>query len=637
MTGNIHHILKQYWGFTAFRPLQEDIIQAVLSGKDTLALLPTGGGKSICFQVPVLAREGMGLVVSPLIALMQDQVQNLKKRGIPAVAISSGLSHSEIDIALENSTQGRYKFLYLSPERIKTEMFRERLSRMPVSFVVVDEAHCISQWGYDFRPAYLQIAELRESLPEIPILALTATATPKVAADIQEKLGFKEPHLLKKSFYRENLYYHVLKTEQKWSKCLRALEKSEGTAIIYARNRKNTVEIANWLKQYKLSADFYHAGLSPDIRARKLEDWLTGKTRIMACTNAFGMGIDKPDVRLVMHLELPDSLEAYFQEAGRAGRDGKPAYALLLLSPDDTEKLEARYVKSFPTEQEVKHVYQCLANHLQLAVGGSAGSQYPFSTFEFAKKYALHPFRSLQALKILEKEELIALNEAAYQSSRVFIKVNRTQLYDFQLRNPSLDGFIKMLMRSYGGLSTEFTPINEALLAQRLKTGSHKVKELLIHLEKHGILSYKPRQDKALVTILKDRFAPENLRINDAFLKDRKEELEKRIHAVIGFAEQEEQCRSAFLLNYFGEEQAKNCGQCDVCRRKEQNKPDAKTSKLISAKVVDFVVQEKSIPLAELSEHLNVERELLLYIVRQLVDEGKLLLKAGILEKGDNR
>jgi ATP-dependent DNA helicase RecQ len=630
---DIHAILKQYWGYESFRPLQEDIINSSLNGEDTLALLPTGGGKSICFQVPVLAQKGIGVVISPLIALMQDQVQNLQKRNINAVAITSGLSQHEIDIALENCVQGHYKFLYLSPERIQMDLVQERLKRMRINLIAVDEAHCISQWGYDFRPAYLEIKTLRKLLPNIPVLALTATATPKVAADIQEKLCFKKAHLLQKSFHRSNLVYSVVATEQKWRKCLQALQKSQGTAIIYARNRKGTVEIAQWLQQYQFSADYYHAGLSPEARSDKLEKWLQNKIRIMVCTNAFGMGIDKPDVRLVLHLELPDSLEAYFQEAGRAGRDEEEAHALLLLSPDDVGRLKHRYLESFPSEADVKHVYQCLANHLQLAVGGSAGRQFPFSLQAFCKKYGLHHFKTLQALKILEKEALIALSEATYQNARLFVKVNRTQLYDFQLRNPKLDDFIKLLMRSYGGLSTEFTPINEELLALRMKSNPEKVKELLHFLDKQNIVSYQPKQDKAMLTLLKDRMDPDNLRIADVFLKDRFTDLKQRIEAVVHFVEQTDSCRSRVLLAYFGEEAQGDCGRCDVCRKRASTNLTNAQKRVLKEQFLALVESSPGIALYALAEQLHQPEDQLLVFMRTLVDEGCVVLRENKLYK----
>ncbi len=627
MNQDIHQILKKYWGFDAFRPLQEDIIQQSLNGKDTLALLPTGGGKSICFQVPILAKTGVGIVVSPLIALMEDQVQNLKGRGIKAIALTSGLSHTEIDIALDNAVNGYYKFIYISPERIQNELVQERLKRMNINLIAVDEAHCISQWGYDFRPAYLQIAELRKLLPQVTVLALTATATPKVVQDIQRKLNFKQPNVFQKSFYRENLVYSVLHTEQKWSKCLAALRKTTGTAIIYARNRKGTAEIAKWLQQNSLSADFYHAGLSADVRSTKLQKWLNNETRIMACTNAFGMGIDKPDVRLVMHLELPDSLEAYFQEAGRAGRDGQEAHALMLLAPNDIDKLKTRYLETFPTQENVKHVYQCLANHLQLAVGGSAGREFPFSTAEFSKKYTLNPFMALQALKMLEKEELISLSEASYQNSKVFLKVDRTQLYDFQLRNPKIDAFIKVLMRSYGGLSVEFTPIDEEVLAMRMKSDPATVKKTLLHLQKMNLISYKPKQDKAIITILKDRLEPKSLRISDAFLKDRKIELEVRIKAVVNYAQQNNFCRSSVLLHYFGEKNGEACGRCDVCRANEKINWSVTQKEALENQIINICKTDSGISLQYLIYKLALPEAFVNNIVSYLLEKNTIRIE----------
>jgi ATP-dependent DNA helicase RecQ len=632
LTSDIHQILEKYWGFNSFRPLQEDIIAEVLEGKDTLALLPTGGGKSICFQVPILAQAGVGIVVSPLIALMQDQVNNLKKKGIKAIALTAGLSHSEMDIALENAVNGYYKFIYLSPERIQHELVLERLKRMRINLIAVDEAHCISQWGYDFRPAYLQISKLRETLPDSNVLALTATATAKVVDDIQDKLSFREPNVFQKSFYRENLAYSILKTEQKWQKCLRALQKTEGTSIVYARNRKATAEIAGWLKEHGLSADYYHAGLSAEERSNKLDKWLKNELHIMVCTNAFGMGIDKPDVRLVLHLELTDSIEAYFQEAGRAGRDGKQAHALLLLAPNDIEKLQHRYLNTFPTLEEVRHVYQCLSNHLQLAVGGSAGRQFPFSVATFSKKYGLNPFNCLQSLKMLEKEGFIALSEASYQSSRVFLKVNRTNLYDFQLRNPKMDVFIKVLMRSYGGLDIEFTPINEELLALRLKSNPEQVQNTLKRLEKLNILSYKPKQNQATLTILRDQIEARYLRISDTFLADRKKELEERINAVVEFVSRDQQCRSQTLLAYFNEPDSLECGICDVCRKKARKGLDTLSHEEIDKQIISYCNNDQGITVQDLHEALiAIDPEVLKNRLQKLSDMKKIDLKGNRL------
>ncbi len=625
MTESIHNILKKYWGYSTFRPLQEDIINSSLNGKDTLALLPTGGGKSICFQVPIMAKPGIGIVVSPLIALMADQVQNLKKLGIPALALTSGLTQREIDMGLDNCAHGQYKFLYVSPERLQTDIVSERIKRMKVNLLVVDEAHCISQWGYDFRPPYLQIAEIRELLPEVPIMALTATATPEVVDDIQEKLDFKERLVLQQSFYRPNLYYNVNHTEKKWSKTLEILHKIQGTAIIYVRNRKHTVEVADWLKKSGLSADYYHAGLSLELRKQKQKNWIDNKTRVIVCTNAFGMGIDKPDVRVVLHLDLPDSLEAYFQEAGRGGRDGSPAYSVILVGPSDINELKRRYLETFPDLKFVKRVYQALANFLQLATGLGEGLSYPFDITAFIKQYDLPALKTYTTLKVLEKEGLLILNEGFRQPSRLFIRVNRTELYDFQLRNPKLDVFIKTLSRSYGGLDVEYTQINEGLLASRLKTSEDNVVKTLLHLKKQGLIDYVPRKGDSEIIITRARQSVEYLAISDENLKDRYKDRLQRINAVENFLLDDKTCRSVKLLSYFGENRGEPCGHCDICRSKDLNANiDAEMEKAIAKLRLHFT-SDKTETLVSLKQSIKIKETLLIGALRWLLDNGELI------------
>lgn len=625
MTESIHNVLKKYWGYSTFRPLQEDIINSSLNGKDTLALLPTGGGKSICFQVPIMAQPGIGIVVSPLIALMADQVQNLKKLGIPALALTSGLTQREIDMGLDNCAHGQYKFLYVSPERLQTDIVRERIKRMKVNLLVVDEAHCISQWGYDFRPPYLQIAEVRELMPKVPIMALTATATPQVVDDIQEKLLFKERHIIQQSFFRANLYYNVNHTEKKWSKTLEILHKIRGTAIIYVRNRKHTVEVADWLKKNGMSADHYHAGLGLDVRKQKQKSWIDNKTRIMVCTNAFGMGIDKPDVRVVLHLDLPDSLEAYFQEAGRGGRDGHPAYSVILVGPADISELKRRYLETFPDLKFVKRVYQALANFLQLATGLGEGLSYPFDISAFIKQYDLPSLKTYTTLKVLEKEGLLILNEGFRQPSRLFIRVNRTDLYDFQIRNPKLDTLIKTLSRSYGGLDVEYTQINEGLLAARLKTSENNVIKSLLHLKKQGLLDYIPRKGDSEIIITKARQSVEYLAISDENLKDRYKDRLQRITAVENFLLDGKTCRSVKLLSYFGENRSEPCGHCDVCRGKELNNTiDAEVEKAIGKLRLHFASKPEE-SLASLKAAIKIKETVLVAALRWLLDNEELI------------
>lgn len=460
-------ILRKYWGYGAFRPLQENIIQSVLAGRDTLALMPTGGGKSICFQVPALAQDGICIVVTPLIALMKDQVENLKERGITAVAIYSGMRKREVDIALDNCIYGPVKFLYLSPERLTSEMVRERIRHMRVNLFAIDEAHCISQWGYDFRPPYLQLSDLRELHPDVPYLALTATATPDVVTDIQEKLGFRNGVVLKKSFYRENLAYMVLHEEDKQRRMLRIIRKLGGSGIVYVRNRRETQETARFLVNEGISADFYHAGLPSEERTAKQDNWKAGHTRVIVATNAFGMGIDKADVRFVIHLEPPDSLEAYYQEAGRAGRDGKKAHAVLLYQDADLTQLKKNFQDSFPSVASIRKVYQYLGNYFQLAYGAGENLTLDFDIGEFCQRYQLETIPVLNALKFLERDGWVLLTESVYLPSRIKFEVPPDELYKFQVENQQLDGFIKMILRAYGGAFDHYIPIREQELSRK--------------------------------------------------------------------------------------------------------------------------------------------------------------------------
>ncbi|MBK9673140.1 MAG: ATP-dependent DNA helicase RecQ [Bacteroidetes bacterium] len=464
---SIHQLLKHYWGHSTFRPLQENIIQSILDGTDTLALLPTGGGKSICFQVPALAMDGVCVVISPLIALMKDQVDNLTKRGIKACAVYSGMKKQEIDVLLDNCVYGKIKFLYLSPERLSSELVKVRLSKMKISFLAIDEAHCISQWGYDFRPAYLRIAELRELLPQQKILALTATATPEVVKDIQQQLNFKNSKVFIASFERKNLAYIVLQEEDKWNRLLKIVTSLKGAGIIYARNRKRTQEIALFLQRNSITADYYHAGLSPQVRDTKQNNWMLNNCRIMVCTNAFGMGIDKPDVRFVVHLELPDSLEAYFQEAGRAGRDGNKSYGIVLFQSVDSNESMHRLKQGFPTVSEIKSVYQALCNYYKLAIGSGLEITFDFDSADFCNTFNLKANHVFNCLKFLEKEEYLSLSDSSKTNAKLKILLNKQALFDFQVANKDLDILIKTILRSYSGAFDEFILISETELAKR--------------------------------------------------------------------------------------------------------------------------------------------------------------------------
>ena len=562
-------ILNKYWGFDTFRPLQEDIINSVLNGIDTLALMPTGGGKSLCFQVPALCQPGVCIVISPLIALMKDQVQNLKNRGIQAEAIFSGMHYREIDRIFDNCIYGEIKFLYLSPERLTNEMAQERLRQMNINLLAVDEAHCISQWGYDFRPPYLQIVETRELLgPKIPVLALTATATKEVVADIQEKLAFKNGKVFTKSFARENLAYVVLQEEGKMQRLLSILKNVKGTGVVYVRNRKRTKEIANFLKTNGISADFYHAGLAPEQRSVRQEAWIKGQVQVIVCTNAFGMGIDKPDVRSVVHIDLPDSLEAYFQEAGRGGRDGKKSYAVLLYSPYDKAMLERNFELSFPPLEDLRQVYRALGSYFQLAVGGGMGRAFDFDIVEFCNNFKLDVLKTFSCLKILEQEGWVVMTEAIYLPSTFKVIVSREHLYDFQLKNKSLDLYVKTLLRLTEGAFQHHAKINENAMSRFLKIPVEKMIAAIHQLHKEGVIEYRPAKDKPQIIFNHERVDANNLTIDTERYKFRKERQWERIQKSIAYATTA-RCRSQQLLAYF-DEKTDHCGVCDVCLKRSK-------------------------------------------------------------------
>lgn len=562
---DIKEILFKYWGHKDFRPLQQDIIQSVLNGNDTLALLPTGGGKSVCFQVPALAMEGICIVVSPLIALMKDQVENLLKKDIKAIAITSAMHKREIDIALDNCVHGDIKFLYLSPERLETEIVKVRLQRMKVNLIAIDESHCISQWGYDFRPSYLKIAALREILPNVPFLALTATATKEVVKDIQLKLNFKKENVFQKSFERENVAYVVLPEEDKLARLVKITEKLKGTGIVYVRNRKKTHEISDYLKSHNVSADFYHAGLDALTRDIKQGDWIKNRTRVIVCTNAFGMGIDKPDVRFVVHIDLPDSIEAYFQEAGRAGRDEKKAYAVLLYNNADQTELKRNVENSFPEMDEIRQTYQALANYYQLATGSGEGVTYNFDISAFCETYKLQAMTVFNSLKFIEREGYLSLSDALFEPSKIKLELGREDLYRFQISNSILDPFIRLLLRSYSGLFDNFCKINEFELSRKSSTTREEIVKRLNYLQQMKVLSYTPQTELPKLTFLLPRVDAKDLRIskeNYVILKKRSFD---RMEAVLNYASTSHTCRSRLLLAYFGETNTNACEQCDVC------------------------------------------------------------------------
>lgn len=619
MVENSLSILKQYWGYDSFRPLQEDIVDSVLKGRDTLALMPTGGGKSICFQVPGLLQEGICVVISPLIALMKDQVEQLRSRGIEAIAIYSGMGYREVDIALDNCIFGKTKFLYLAPERLYSDLVRERLRYMKVNLWAIDEAHCISQWGYDFRPSYLQIATLRELHPKVPFLALTATATPNVVVDIQEKLGFTTPNVLQHSFARTNLGYMALEEENKMGRMLRIVKNVGGTGVVYVRNRRETQEVARFLLNHGVPADYYHAGIGMKERAIKQDAWFSNKTRVIVATNAFGMGIDKSDVRFVIHLDIPDSLEAYYQEAGRAGRDGKKAFPVLLYQRSDRDKLWTSLENSFPEITFIQQVYHYLANYYQIAYGAGKGSFFDFDIVEFSKKYGLDLLQTLSALKFLERDGWLVLSEAVYIPSRLKFEIDFQELYKFQVQSAKYDPIIKAVLRTYGGVFDFYVPINEYEFAKKLKLPYEVIVELLQGLEKQQIASYLKSTDKPQLQFLQSRVDYKNLYIDADFLHERRQIREQQVKALYHYLD-EKTCRSQALLSYFGELGSDVCGVCDLCLTRDFKAVQAEKIE----QEIRVLLLEKPLGLHELVDAIPVADESKrIQVLRGLVDLGK--------------
>ncbi len=562
---SIQQILKQYWGYDSFRPLQENIITSVMEKYDTLALLPTGGGKSVCFQVPALAMEGICIVVSPLIALMRDQVENLQNKGIQALAIISGMGKKEIDIVLDNCVYGPVKFLYISPERLMTDLVRERIKYMNVNLFAVDEAHCISQWGYDFRPPYLQIRELRNIHPKVPILALTASATHKVQQDIMEKLDFKDDaKLFKKSFARHNLSYAVLNLENKLQKLVNICNNVKGSGIVYVRTRKDTVEIAKFLNQYKIPALFYHAGLDSEGRNQTQKAWLNDKVKVIVATNAFGMGIDKPNVRFVIHYEMPESPEAYYQEAGRAGRDGEKAYAVLLHQEQDAVAFRKRFVQNFPPIEEIKKIYHFLCNYLQIPIGAGEGIVYNFNIGDFCAKFQLEVIIAISAIKTLEHNQYLVLSENALLPSRLQFLVDGEDLYKFQVQHAKYDFFIKSILRLYGGAFDRFVAVKESEISKKNSISTNDVYTMLEEMHRLEVINYIRQTDHPLVTFLQQRYPTDNVHIDAKYYAERKEVFADKMKAMLNYVSQDI-CRSKQLLTYFDEKNPEECGVCDVC------------------------------------------------------------------------
>ncbi len=618
-------ILKQYWGYTAFRPLQEEIIASVLAGKDTMALLPTGGGKSICFQVPALCMEGICIVVSPLIALMKDQVQQLQKRGIEAEAIYSGMSAREIDIVLDNCIYGKIRFLYVSPERLQTDIFIARAEKMKVSLLAIDEAHCISQWGYDFRPPYLQIADFKEKLPDAKLIALTASATLKVQKDIQEKLKMTDVEVFMKSYARKNLSYSVFKVEDKGKKLLEILTNVPGSAVVYVRSRKRTEELVKWLLSNQISASYYHAGLSAVERSTRQARWIENQVRVMVATNAFGMGIDKPDVRVVVHVDIPDSLEAYYQEAGRGGRDEKLAYGVLVYLASDVKELKERTMRSLPEVDYLKKVYQALANYYKLAVGSSQFVSFDFDFDQFIKTYQLNPFEAFAAIKKLEEEGLIQLTESFYQPSRLFARVDKQELYKIQVANAAVDPILKATLRLFGGeIFSHPVGISENDIARLANCNKAEVVRQLAYLDGQGAVMYEKMKDSPQVLFLTPRQDAAKLTIDTQRLKQRREELIGKLDQMINYLQHELRCRTQMIQEYFGEENDIPCGMCDYCIRQKK----VLQSEKAFGTLMDQILKEMGNGETDIHDlilgHSGKVKEARTFAIQHLIEEGRL-------------
>ena len=624
-------ILKQYWNYDNFRGIQEEIIESIGKGHDTLGLMPTGGGKSITFQVPALAQPGLCLVITPLIALMKDQVRNLRDRGIKALAVYSGMTREEIVVALENCIFGDYKFLYISPERLDTDIFRAKLRNMKINMITVDESHCISQWGYDFRPAYLKISEIRELLPTVPVLALTATATPEVVKDIQTKLGFREDsRIFRMSFERKNLAYIVRNTESKQEELLHILNSVSGSAIVYTRNRKRTREVAELLVNNEITATFYHAGLNNDVKDQRQKSWLSGESRVMVATNAFGMGIDKPDVRLVIHVDLPDSPEAYFQEAGRAGRDGQKAYAVLLYAKSDKATLSKRITDTFPDKEYIRKVYEDVNYYFQMAMGDGLGCTFAFNLDEFCRNFKHFPVQADSALKILTRAGYLEYTDEQDNASRILFTIHRDELYKLRETDPETEKLINVILRSYTCLFTDYAYINEDSLAIRSGLTRQRIYEILLMLTRRHILHYIPRKKTPYIIYTRERQEAGRLAITRDIYEERKESYITRIKAMTEYATAEDKCRSRMLLRYFGEKNEHNCGLCDVCLSKHHS----------GMKLGEFQEMENQIreqletsPLsaATLLNRINGEREKAERVLSYLLSEEIIQSNDGIL------
>ena len=629
---NIHNALKKYWGFESFRTKQEEIINDILVQKDTLALLPTGGGKSICYQIPALVKEGICIVISPLVALMKDQTSKLQKHNIKAIAITGGLNQHELDIALDNCIYGNIKLLYVSPERLESDLVRERIKKMNVNLIAVDEAHCISQWGYDFRPSYLKIAEIRALKPESPILALTATATKKVAKDIQDKLLFKKQNVIQNSFRRENLAYMALEESYKSTRVHKILQKIKGPAIIYVRNRKKTYEFSSELNKLGISSTYYHAGLSEDERTANQAKWMINTTRVMVATNAFGMGIDKPDVRLVIHLQNPNTTEAYFQEAGRAGRDGKKAFAISLFQKSDFKDSMNQFTETYPSSSDVRNIYQNIANFLQIAIGDGYEQSYDFEFEKFCSKYQLNKYKCIKALNILEKDNLINYKSYNNSPSSVLIICNSKSLIKYKSPNSKKNELIQLILRLYPGVFDNPVDIKERNLAIQLNLKSNQINKILKELDQEKLIAYTQRKNNSKITFCTARYSSKFLPISKFHFNERKSLLKQKLKHINYYLQNTSICRSKVLLDYFGEKQSEDCNICDICISKKADsnsfRNDIRTQLLESVKKNPIDIS------TFIARYSKIKEQVILDEINNLISE-ELLLKTGKILKSN--